>query len=115
MVEYLVIHWEDPHFMENQESVLLTMQYVIKIYSPHVANFIVREPSSLSDHSPIMAWLNIGTNDNHLATKNTNDTLTRLPKQFIWESNSPQKFRAALQSRDIQRMIHDFLVDSGPY
>ena len=83
-----------------------------------MANFIVREPSrgpsSLSDHSPIMAWFNIGTNDNHLATTNTNDTLTRLPKQFIWESNSPQKLRAALQSRDIQRMIHDFLLDSGP-
>ena len=27
---------------------------------PHVAKFIVREPSSLSDHSSIMAWLNIG-------------------------------------------------------
>ena len=79
-----------------------------------MAKFIVREPSSLSDHSSIMAWLNIGTNDNHLATTNTNDTLTRLPKQFIWESNSPQKFRAALQSRDIQRLIHDFLIDSGP-
>ena len=79
-----------------------------------MAKFIVREPSSLSDHSSIMAWLNIGTNDNHLATTNTNDRLTRLPKQFIWESNSPQKFRAALQSRDIQRLIHDFLIDSGP-
>ena len=60
-----------------------------------------------------MAWLNIGTNDNQLATTNTNDRLTRLPKQFIWESNSPQKFRAALQSRDIQRLIHDFRIDSG--
>ena len=81
---------------------------------PHLANFFVREPSSLSDHSPIMAWLNIDTNDNHLATTNTNDTLTRLSKQFIWETNSPQKFRATLQSRDIQRMTHDFLIHSGP-
>ena len=33
MVELVAIHWEDPHFMANQELVLLIMQYVIKIYS----------------------------------------------------------------------------------
>ena len=33
MVELVVIHWEEPHFMVNQELVLLIMQYVIKIYS----------------------------------------------------------------------------------
>ena len=48
-----------------------------------IANFIVKEPSSLSDHSPIMTWLNINTVNNHLATENTTDTLIRLPKQFI--------------------------------
>ena len=52
--------------------------------------------------------------NNHLATENTNDTLIRLPKQFIWENDSSQKFKTALQTRDIQRMIHDFLVDSRP-
>ena len=91
------------------------MQYVIKIYSPMWRISLsesrqVYKPGSQSNNG----MANIGTNDYHLATKNTNDTLTRLPKQFIWESNSPQKFRAALQSRGIQRMIHDFLVDSGP-
>ena len=61
-----------------------------------------------------MTWLNITTVNNHLATENTNDTLIRLPKQFIWENDSSQKFKTALQTRDIQRMIHDFLVDSRP-
>ena len=49
-----------------------------------------------------------------MTTPNINDTLIRLPKQFIWESDSSQKFRATLQSRDIHRMIHDFLLDSTP-
>ena len=33
MIELVAIHWEDPHFMANQELVLLIMQYGIKIYS----------------------------------------------------------------------------------
>jgi len=33
-----------------------------------------------------MTWLNINTVNNHLATTNSNDTLIRLPKQFVWES-----------------------------
>ena len=85
----------------------------LKIYLPGPVSYGTFEKRG-PDQCPIMAWLNIGTNDNHLATSNTIDTLTRLPKQFIREGNSPQKFRAALQSRDIQRMIHDFLIDSGP-
>ena len=57
--------------------------------------------------------LNLNTVNNHLATENTNDTLIRLPKQFIWENDSSQKFKTALQTRDIQRMIHDFLLTIG--
>ena len=80
----------------------------------HIPNFIVREPLSLSDHSPIMTWLNVTTVNDHSATTNINDTLVRLPKQFTWERDSSLKFRTALQSRDIQRMRHDFLIDSRP-
>ena len=60
-----------------------------------------------------MTWLNVNTVYDHSATTNINDTLVRLPKQFIWERDSSLKFRTALQSRDIQRMIHDFLVDNN--
>ena len=35
--------------------------------------------------------------------------MTPLPKQFFWENDSSQKFRDALQSEDIQRMIHNFM------
>jgi len=48
------------------------------------------------------------------AATNINDALVRLPKQFIWKRDSSLKFRTALQSRDIQRMIHDFLINNRP-
>ena len=40
----------------------------------HIANFIVREPSSLSVHSAIMTKRNINTVNNHLPTTNINNT-----------------------------------------
>ena len=63
--------------------------------------------NSLSDHSPIITWLKV---NRHLDNDSSNeaiikDSLTPLPKQFFWENDSSQKFRATLQSEDIQRMI----------
>jgi len=75
MVDPMVIRWQGQHFMVNQELVLLTIQYVI------------------SNHSPIMPWLNITTVNNHLATENANNTLIHLPKQFIWENDSSQNLK----------------------
>ena len=39
-------------------------------------------------------------------------TFSFIPKQFVWERDSSLKFRTALQSRDTQRMIHEFLIDN---
>ena len=102
-------------FMVLEASVFVTYYAICDqdLYR-HISNFIVKEPSSLSDHSPIMTWLNINTVNTHSAATNINDTLTRLPKQFIWENDSSQKFRAALQSNDLQNLIHDFLIDERP-
>ena len=44
----------------------------------------------------------------------SNDTLLHLPKQFIWENESPQKFRASLRTDHIQRMIKKFPDDTVP-
>ena len=67
----------------------------------NITSFIVKEPNSLSDHSHL---------DNDSSNETIiNDSLTPLPKQFFWENDSSQKFRDALQSEDIQRMIHDFM------
>ena len=74
----------------------------------HVANFIVKEPSCLSDHSPIVTWLNINTNISNWDAIPANDTLTSLPKQFCWEHDSTQKFKEALRSPSTQTLIREF-------
>ena len=80
----------------------------------HIANFTVKEPSSYSDHSPIITWININTINQNPVAPIINDTLLHLPKQFDWENESPQKFRATLQTEHIQRMINEFLDDTVP-
>ena len=68
-------------------------------------------PNSLSDHSPIITWLKVKRHSDNDSSNGAiiNDSWTPLPKQFFWENDSSQKFRATLQSEDIQRMIHDFM------
>ena len=78
----------------------------------HVANFIVKEPSCLSDHSPIVTWLNINTNISNRDAIPANDTLTSLPKQFCWEHDSTQKVKEALRSPSTQTLIREFLNDN---
>ena len=87
------------------------MQYATKTYST-LSRILLSKSRRV--YQITVQWLNITKVNTHLATENTNDTLIRLPKQFIWENDSSKKFKTALQTRDIQRMIHDFLVDSRP-
>ena len=79
----------------------------------HVANFIVKEPSCLSEHSPIVTWLNIKTDISNRDALPANDTLTSLPKQFCWEYDSTQKFKDALLSPSTQMLIREFLNDES--
>ena len=58
---------------------------------PHVTNFVVKDPLHLSDHSPITTWLNINKKTSYNHTIVEGDTLTSLPKQFLWENDSAQK------------------------
>ena len=78
----------------------------------HIANFTVKEPSSYSDHSSVITWLNINTINQNQVAPVINDTLLHLQKQFIWKNESKQKFRATLQAENIQRMIKEFLDDT---
>ena len=49
-----------------------------------------------------------------LGTELCTFSLLHLPKQFIWENESPQKFRASLRTEHIQRMIKEFPDDTVP-
>ena len=56
----------------------------------NVNSFVVKQPSYLSDHSAIVAWLNVNNSlpTNNTQTSNSTDRLTSLPRQFCWESDS---------------------------
>ena len=59
----------------------------------NVANFGVKDPLHLSNHSPITTWLNINKKTSYNHTILEGDTLTRLPKQFQWENDFAQNSR----------------------
>ena len=73
----------------------------------HVANFVVKDPLFLLDHSPITTWLNINKKTSYNPTILEGDTLTRLPKRFLLESDSAQKLKDALRSPCIQTLTRD--------
>ena len=68
-------------------------------------------PTYLSDHSPLVTWLCTDTDIRNQDPSPESDTLTRLPKQFMWESDSTPKFKVALQSPTLQMIIHEYLSD----
>ena len=75
-----------------------------------VANFVVKDPLHLSDHSAITTWLNINKKTSYNHTILEGDTLTRLPKQFLWENDSAQKSKDDLRSPRIQTLIRDYIA-----
>jgi len=70
----------------------------------HILNFIVKEPTYLSDHST-------DTDIRNQDSSPESDTLTRLPKQFMWKSDSTPKFKAALKYPDLQMIIQEYLSE----
>ena len=58
-----------------------------------------------------MTWLSTDSDIRNQDTSPESDTFTRLPKQFMWESDSTPKFKAALQSPNLQMVIQEYLSD----
>ena len=75
----------------------------------HVTNFVVKQPSYLSDHSAIAAWLNVNNSlpTNDTQTSNRTDSLMSLPRQCCWESDSYLEFRNTLHTESIQILISE--------
>ena len=80
----------------------------------NVANFVVKQPCSLSDHSSIITWLNINTNISELEPSHESNRLSRLPIQFLWEKDSAPKFKDILRSADLQTLIREYIDDDTP-
>ena len=77
----------------------------------NITGFVVKQPSYLSDHSAIVAWLNLSTNlpTSETQTLNYTSRLLRLPRQFCWENDSYLKFRNTLRTEPIQILIREYL------
>ena len=80
----------------------------------NVANFVVKQPSYLSDHSAIVTWLNLNTRliGDETHTPNSSNRLSKLPRQFCWEIDSNLKFKNALRTEPIQILIRQYMARS---
>ena len=76
----------------------------------NISNFIVNQPSPLSDHSSIITWLNINTNNSTIELL-VNNSLTRLRKQFAWQNDSTQKFKDCSRSPVPQTLVQEYIND----
>ena len=80
-----------------------------------MANFVVQQPSSFSDHSSIITWININTDLPEINSPRENgNQLSPLPMQFLWEKDSGPKFRQILRTAEFQMLIQEFLDDDTP-
>ena len=77
----------------------------------NITGFVVKQPSYLSDHRAIVAWLNLSTKlpTSETQTLNSTSRLLRLPRQFCWENDSYLKFRNTLRTEPIQILIREYL------
>lgn len=74
--------------------------------------FMVKQPTYLSDHSQISAWLSIPKISDPTTTENGDSPhLKQLPTQFIWSDNSSILFKSELNSQNVQKLINDFLTE----
>ena len=80
----------------------------------NVSNFVVKQPCSLSDHSPIATRININTSVPEINSSHENNPLSRLPIKFLRENDSAKKFKDILRSPDFQMLIRNFNEDVIP-
>ena len=72
-------------------------------------HFIVKPPNYLSDHSQIVAWLDICIKSDSDENNQTHKPKYNLPPQFIWEENSKHFLRQTLKSTEFQVKLKRFL------
>ena len=80
----------------------------------NVSHFVVKQPCSLSNHSPIVIRMNINTSISELNSSHENNLLSRLHMRFLWENDSATKFKDILRSSDLQMLIRDYSEDDIP-
>ena len=81
-------------------------------------NFIMKQPTIFSDHSQITCWFRISQTVFSPVNSKPQIKTHNLPKQFIWEQNSKEKFLNAIlldefQSRLLLFEKSNFILDSN--
>ena len=97
-----------------------TVDYVIVGHNSMnlVENFIVKQPTIFSDHSQITCWFRISQTVLSPVNSKPQIKTHNLPKQFIWEQNSNEKFLNTIlldefQSRLLLFEKSNFIPDSN--
>ena len=95
-----------------------TVDYIVcdQVLFQNIEFFIVKPPTSISDHSQIVTWLNVRPNLEQEDTENDLNfwTLDKLPTQFVWDGESVTSFSQALMLPKIQALVRDFLNSPFP-
>ena len=85
-------------------------------FTRSVENLVVKPPTYLSDHSQIVTWIKTTQLESSTAVTNTDtqNTLYKLPPQFIWENNSDTLFRENLRSLETQSKLNQLINSPTP-
>ena len=89
-----------------------TVDYILAIHEllGIFRNFIVRQPSSFSDHCPLIGWIKTYDSPSNSPSDHKQELVTLL-RQFKWSFDPKEKFLLALQSCEWERLglISDFV------
>ena len=82
----------------------------------HINYFSVGEPNHLSDHAPLIVWLNVNTNNRiNNGSKEESNPSTSMPLGFKWSDAHAQIFKDALNLPAIKEKLKyllDYTVDT---
>ena len=74
----------------------------------NVNHLVVKQPAYLSDHSQLIAWIDIYQPTLNTSNVGEQTPLHKLPLKFEWSNNSTDIFRQKLKSTEIQKKLNNF-------
>ena len=88
-----------------------TVDYTIVSHENlHLFETFVREPSPFSEHCQLLSWIKIDSSLLNSKDTSNEGEFFNLPRQFKWTEDSKDSFTSALQSDEINKLIHDFEI-----
>lgn len=87
-----------------------TVDYIIASHEMLnlIESLVVKPPSIFSDHSQIICWIKCSPTTSSQPIPKTQHKLFNLPKQYIWDKNSSQKYLNTLKKDEFQSKLSLF-------